>query len=164
LNTATQDLPLLESPRRVHPIVRLDYGLRVVGHGFFGVVALSVLHLGNLHLGILVLMGGTALLWPHLAYLVASRARDSKAAEQRNLLVDSLLMGVFTLLTGLDLWICVVAFTAINAANLSIGGLRLGAMGAGCFVLGVLVAGLGTGFNVLPVPLFAHVMTALAAV
>ncbi|WP_332747584.1 ATP-binding protein [Hydrogenophaga sp.] len=164
MNTATQDLPSLESPRRVHPTVRLDYGLRVGGHGFFAAAAISVLQLRPMPVGILVLICSVALLWPHLAYLVASRARDSKAAEQRNLLVDSFLMGVFTLLTGLDLWIGVVAFTAVNAANLSIGGLRLGVMGAGCFAFGVLVAGLSTGFNVLPVPMFAHAMTALAVI
>ncbi|SEK16411.1 Signal transduction histidine kinase [Variovorax sp. OK212] len=161
--------PVLPSPRsrprpRVHPTVRLDYGLRVVGHGFFGAVALSVLQLRSMPVGILVLMCGTALLWPHLAYLAASRARDSKAAERRNLLIDSFLMGAFTLLTGLDLWICVVSFTAINAANLSIGGLRLGLAGAGCFVLGILAVGLNAGFDVLPVPLLAHVMTALAVI
>lgn len=163
-DTALQDLPPPGSPRRVHPTVRLDYGLRVLGQGFFGAVALSVLQLRAMPVGALVLICGTALLWPHLAYLVACRARDSKAAERRNLLVDSFLMGAFTLLTGLDLWICVVSFTAINAANLSIGGLRLGLIGAGCFALGVLTMGLYAGFAVLPVPLLAHAMTALAVV
>ncbi|WP_219209507.1 ATP-binding protein [Variovorax boronicumulans] len=164
MNTASHDLPFPRAPQRVHPTVRLDYGLRVVGHGFFGAVALAVLQLRAMPIGVVVLMCGIALLWPHLAYQVASRARDSKAAERRNLLVDSVLMGVFTSLTGLDPWICVVSFTAINAANLSIGGLRLGLMGAGCFVLGILGAGLHTGFEVLPVPLLAQAMTALAVV
>ncbi|VTU25217.1 ATP-binding protein [Variovorax sp. PBL-E5] len=164
MNIAPQDLSSQGAPLRAHPTVRLDYGLRVVGQGFFGAVALSVLQLRTIPVGILVLICSIALLWPHLAYLVASRARDSKAAEQRNLLVDSFLMGAFSLLTGLDLWICVVSFTAINAANLSIGGLRLGLIGAGCFLLGILVAGLNTGFDVLQVPLLAHAMTALAVV
>ncbi|WP_318403882.1 ATP-binding protein [Polaromonas sp. SM01] len=144
--------------------MRLDYGLRIIGHGFCAAVALSVLQLRPVPVGILALICGIALLWPHLAYQLASRAHDSKAAEQRNLLVDTFLMGAFTSLTGLDLWIGVVSFTAINAANLSIGGLRPGLLGAGCFALGIVVAGLGTGFEVLPVPLLAQVMTALAVV
>ncbi len=57
-----------------------------------------------------------------------------------------------------------VAFTAVNAANLSIGGLRLGFVGAGCFAMGMGTAGLGAGFAVLPVPLLANVLTALAVV
>ncbi len=164
MNTTAQNPSSPRAPRRVHPTVRLDYGLRVVGQGFFGAVALSVLHLRDLPAGTLVLMCSIALLWPHLAYLVASRAHDSKAAEQRNLLVDTFLMGAFTLLTGLDLWIGVVSFTAINAANLSIGGLRLGLIGVGCFLLGILVAGLSAGFQVLPVPMLAHILTALAVI
>ncbi|SFC24859.1 Signal transduction histidine kinase [Polaromonas sp. OV174] len=164
MTTAPQEIARPRSPRRVHPTVRLDYGLRIVGQGFFGAVAVSVLQLGDMSTGTLVLICSIALLWPHLAYLVASRARDSKAAEQRNLLVDSFLMGAFTLLTGLDLWIGVVSFTAINAANLSIGGLRLGLIGAACFVLGILIAGLSAGFDVLPVPVLAHAMTALAVI
>lgn len=164
MSTVLQDLPLPEPSPRVHPTVRLDYGLRIGGHGFCAAVALSVLQLRPIPTGILALICTIALLWPHLAYAIASRSRDSKAAEQRNLLVDSFLMGVFTLLTGLDLWIGVVSFTAINAANLSIGGLRLGLMGAGCFVLGVLVAGAGAGFEVLPVSILAQAMTALAVV
>jgi signal transduction histidine kinase len=166
VNTVAQDLPRPASrPRsRVHPTVRLDYGLRVLGHGFFGAAALSVLQLRPLPIGVLVLICISALLWPHLAYWRASRARNSKAAEQQNLLADSFLMGAFTLLTGLDPWIGVVSFTAVNAANLSIGGLRLGVMGAACFGFGIGIAGLNTGFEVLPVPLLAHVMTAAAVI
>ncbi|MFZ4286033.1 ATP-binding protein [Variovorax sp. HJSM1_2] len=166
MNTVAQEVPRAASraPSLVHPTVRLDYGLRVLGHAFYGAVALSVLHLRALPMWALVLMCCTALLWPHLAYWQASRARNSKAAEQQNLLVDSFLMGAFTLLTGLDPWIGVVAFTAVNAANLSIGGLRLGLIGAACFGCGIGVAGLHNGFAVLPVPLLAHVMTAAAVI
>jgi signal transduction histidine kinase len=164
LNVATHDLPRPSARRRVHPTVRLDYGLRVVGHGFFGAVALAVFYQRGLAPDVLAFMCATVLLWPHLAYQVASRARDSKRAEQRNLLVDSVLMGVFSLLTGLDLWICVVSFTAINAANLSVGGPRLGLLGVACFVLGIAGAGLHAGFHMLPVPLMAHAMTAAAVV
>ena len=144
--------------------MRLDYGLRVVGHGFFGAVALAVFHQRGLACEVLAFMCATVLLWPHLAYQIASRAHDSKRAEQRNLLVDSFLMGVFSLLTGLDLWICVVSFTAINAANLSVGGPRLGLLGLVCFGLGIVGAGLHAGFQVLPVPLMAQAMTAAAVV
>ena len=35
----------------------------------------------------------TALVWPHAAYFLARRARDTKQAELRNLLVDSLIVG-----------------------------------------------------------------------
>ncbi|WP_171020247.1 ATP-binding protein [Hydrogenophaga sp. 2FB] len=164
MNTATIDLGAQASARRVHPTVRLDYGLRIIGHGFFGAAALSVLQLRTMPLSFLVLICVIALLWPHIAYLLASRARDSKGAEQWNLAVDSFFMGAFTLLTGLDLWIGVVSFTAINAANLSIGGIRLGVIGAVGFALGVLLTGLYAGFEVSPVSFLAHMMTALAVV
>ncbi|RCW70206.1 ATP-binding protein [Pseudorhodoferax soli] len=169
-----QDLPLIAAPhiappppappRRAHPTVRLDYGLRVVGHAFFGAVAVSAFHARDVPLGVWVLMCGTALLWPHLAFLAASRVRNSKRAEQCNLLIDSALMGAFSLLTGLDLWICTVSFTAINAANLSIGGVRLGLLGVVAFLGGLVSAGLVAGFEVWPVPVLAQAMTALAVV
>jgi len=164
LSTVSQDLPLPGPTPRVHPTVRLDYGLRIGGHAFCAAVALSILQLRPIATGVLALICAIALLWPHLAYAIASRSPDSKAAEQRNLLMDSFLMGVFTLLTGLDLWIGVVSFTAINAANLSIGGPRLGLGGAVGFSLGLLGAGLGAGFNVQPVSVLAQAMTALAVV
>ena len=100
LNTTAPDLLAPGSPRRIHPTVRLDYGLRIVGHGSFGVVAVSVLQLRPIPVTTMALICSVASLWPHLAYLLASRADDSKTAEQRNLLVDSFLLGAFTLLTG----------------------------------------------------------------
>jgi signal transduction histidine kinase len=144
--------------------VRLDYGLRIVGHGFFGIVAVSIYHLHGLPLDTMMLVACAALVWPHLAYLVASRSQDSKNAEQRNLLVDTFLMGAFSLLTGLDLWICVVSFTAINAANLSVGGFRLGVLGVLSFLTGIVAAGYWAGFQVERVPLISHGMTALAVI
>ncbi|CAN7642418.1 ATP-binding protein [Pseudorhodoferax sp. LjRoot39] len=164
LIAAPQRAPPPVAPRRVHPTVRLDYGLRVVGHAFFGAVAVSVLHVRDVPFGLWVLMCGTAVLWPHLAFLAASRVRNSKRAEQCNLLIDSVLMGAFSLLTGLDLWICIVSFTAINAANLSIGGVRLGLLGVAAFLGGMGTAGLLFGFEVWPVPVLAQAMTALAVV
>ena len=162
--TAVPHVPPFPLPRRVHPTVRLDYGLRVLGHGFFGAVAVSVLHLRDVPLAAWVLVCGTALAWPHLAYLAASRVRDSKRAEQCNLLIDSLLLGAFSVVTGLDLWICIVGFTAVNAANLSIGGARLGLLGAAAFLVGMAAAALCWGLQVWPVPLLTQAMTALAVV
>jgi signal transduction histidine kinase len=164
VQVASQAIATSRAARRVHPTVRLDYGLRVVGHAFFGAVTLSVFHARDLPLGLWWGIAATCLLWPHLAYHTARRASNSKLAEQCNLLVDSALMGAFTLLTGMDLWICVVAFTAINAANLSIGGAKLGLRGIAAFFLGIGLAGLYAGLEVARAPALAQAMTAIAVI
>ncbi|TFY84194.1 diguanylate cyclase [Pseudomonas kairouanensis] len=87
--------------------------------------------------------------WPHLAYLLASRSKFPYDAEQRNLLWDALFSGFwaatlqFTPLTTVTL----LSMVAMN--NVAAGGKRLLIRGALAQVAGVGVAGLlfGIHFN-----------------
>lgn len=49
--------------------------------------------------------GVLLLIWPGMAYLHAANAQNSKRAEFRNLLCDSLLFGVWCLVFGAACWI-----------------------------------------------------------
>jgi signal transduction histidine kinase len=96
------------------------------------------------------LVGFYGLAWPHLARLVAGRSRDTKAAELRNLLIDSGFAGLFTALLGFSLWPSVVLITGINAASLSVGG---GVFALRAFLVCVsaaVVSGALTGYRFTP--------------
>jgi PAS domain S-box-containing protein len=143
-DTLSGDLP---RQRRVHPIVKLDYGVRAVSHLCVGAVMLSVLVEQPTPTALWVAWFFTTLLWPHLAYQLSSRAQNSKNAELRNLLIDALIVGVWSTMTGFSLWIAACFLVAITTANMSVGGLRLAVQTVGTFVAGALLAALVTGFR-----------------
>ncbi len=139
--------PDLPQKRRVHPIVKLDYGVRVVSHLCVGAVMLSVLVEQPTHTALWAMWFFTTLIWPHVAYQVSSRARNSKQAELRNLLFDALIVGAWSMLMGFSAWIAACFLVAITTANMSVGGLRLALMTIGSFVAGLLLAALVVGFR-----------------
>jgi len=132
----------------VHPLVRIDYPVRVIAYVFAGLTALSVFVRHPPGLGVWLLLAAWALVWPHVAYLVARRSRKSKQVELRNLQLDSVMLGVLSAVVGFDVSVLTITFTAINAAHLSTGGIRAAAMGVPAYGLGALLGGLATGFAV----------------
>ena len=87
------------------------------------------------------------LVWPHVAYYAASRARDTKAAEFRNLLLDSFFIGVAVPLTNFSLWPNTAGFIGINTGNVLNGGARFAFKGLLAYAAGVLLMGVVTGFE-----------------
>ncbi|HMA19064.1 MAG TPA: ATP-binding protein, partial [Thermoanaerobaculia bacterium] len=138
--------PAADEPR-IHPIVKSDYRVRMVAMLVVGLIPLFHFQ-GRPPMPALAGMIFTALVWPQLAYVIARSARDTRAAEIRNLLVDSFFVGgwsaalSFSLLPG----ICMVA--AVHSANLSVGGLRLALRGLFAIFFGILVIGFPLGFAV----------------
>jgi signal transduction histidine kinase len=161
------------SPTRekgVHPIVGLDYFVRIPASLVVLLVMGSIFlntRKGPLLWAGLVFYG---LLWPHVALLVARNLRDSKAAELRNLIFDSFMIGFFAALSSFSLFPSIAFLTAINSANLSVGGLRFSlkglaaaAAGAGVsiaifgFHLSVESSPLTTGFSILAIVSFTTI-------
>ena len=151
-------------PSGVHPLVRLDYPVRVVAYLVAGAMIVSAFMHHPPTLGIWVLLAVWIGLWPHLAYQIARRSGDSKRAELRNLLFDSAMLGLWSALSGFDLLLTLGMFTAINAANLSTGGARLAATGCAFFVAGALVGGTLTGFHFEPASRITSVLAGLAII
>ena len=144
-----------------HPTVDLDYRVRMP-------VCLLVLvmwatMLDNRNAGgwfwALAIFHGVA--WPQVAYLHASWAANSKQAELRNLLGDAFLSSIMVGLCGFSLWPAAAVFTTLNAANLSVGGVRFAAKGLLAFAAGGLAGGALGGFQFQPE---ASLPTALLAV
>ncbi len=134
----------------VHPIVRLDYFVRIpaslVVLLVMGSIFLNALKSGFLW-GLLVFYG---LLWPHVALLVARRLRDSKAAELRNLIFDSYMIGFFAAISSFSLFPSVAFLTSINSANMSVGGLRFSLKGLGATLAGAATSIAIFGFHLNP--------------
>ncbi|MEO6030930.1 MAG: ATP-binding protein [Burkholderiaceae bacterium] len=127
------------SQRKVHPIVTLNYPVRVGAYLLVLVIMVSALIHAQPPLWAWVLLGLTGLFWGHLAFFIASRARDTKASELRNVLGDNLLIGGFAALTGFSLWPSAMMFTAIVAAGLCVNGLAFALRGTVAFALGALL-------------------------
>jgi len=133
--------------RQVHPIVLLDYRVRIPGMLFVALFALfhfSGRPRGPLLIAAIVLTG---LVWPHAAYLLGRRARDTKQAELRNLLVDSFIVGCWIAAMSFSLWPAVAMAATMMNGNLAVGGLRFAAKGVVGIVAGVMVAGALLGFH-----------------
>jgi signal transduction histidine kinase/CheY-like chemotaxis protein len=136
-------------PPRIHPMVLADYRVRMIAMLVVGLVPLFHF-LGRPPLLALVAMALTGLVWPHVAYFAARRARDTRAAEFRNLLVDSFFIGCWTAALSFSLLPATVMIAAIHSANLSIGGLRQAAKGLVAIGIGILAVGIPFGFPFLP--------------
>ncbi|MDD4886087.1 MAG: diguanylate cyclase [Thiomonas sp.] len=92
-------------------LYQLIYPARVLGMALAGVAVGSVLFEQNAGAWLWALLAATFVLWPHLAYVHARFSPDSYAAERRNLLIDSLFVGI---------WIPLMHFNLLASAVITI--------------------------------------------
>ena len=115
----------------------------------FGVLAVHAWEndFGPGYWGALVLL---FLVYPHVAYLRARYSTDSRRAEEKNLYVDSTMLGAWLASLSFPLWPLYAAIfaTTLNATVLS--GFRGAVRSLFAFSLGVGVVGLILGFTVVP--------------
>lgn len=111
-------------PRRSgQRFARRVYFPRIVGLGFgFVCVFFSLSFTPPLWLTTLLFING--FLWPHLAYWLALRARDPKAAEQRNLLFDAAFGGMWIALMGLNALPSALIVSMMGMNNIAASGVR----------------------------------------
>ena len=101
------------------------YRLRMLGLalGFFCVA--SVLYQNHAHPLVWVLLGVDIFLWPQLAYALASQSARPRAAELRNLQIDSAFGGLWIALMQFNLLPCVVLAVMLSIDKVHVGGVRL---------------------------------------
>ncbi|WP_259461733.1 diguanylate cyclase AdrA [Enterobacter sp. R1(2018)] len=104
---------------------RRVYLPRVIGlaTGFFCVA--SVLVMQPLSGWWWLLLVANGFIWPHLAWQVADRAADPARAEIRNLLVDSLMGGVWIAAMGLNALPSALIVALMSMNNMGCGGVKL---------------------------------------
>ncbi|MEP6471540.1 MAG: ATP-binding protein [Acidobacteriota bacterium] len=135
--------------RQLHPLVTLDYRVRMVSMVVVALIPLFHFR-GRPPLPVLAGMIFTGLLWPQIAYLVSKNSRDSRAAEFRNLLLDSFFVGGWAAAMSFSLFPSAMMVAALNSANLSVGGLRQAAKGLAAILFGMVAVGMPLGFRVQP--------------
>ena len=134
---------------RLHPVVRLDYLVRLVTYPVAMLVLYSVFRgSGRASLEVVAFLAFSGLVLPHLYYLAARGSRDSKQAEHRNLTIDGFLMGCWVAGMHFSLWPSVMILAGPHTGALSVGGIRLATRNFVAALAGVLVVGLFTGLEV----------------
>ena len=138
---------LVPSGRRLHPILRLDYFVRVLTYPLYFVLFAVALYPDRGTTFFWWLLSFHLFVWPHLALAMASRAKNQKHAEYRNLLIDSLIIGCYLPIASFNLGPCAAAVLGIFAGCISIGGWRMGALSALAIAVGVAVLGALVGMH-----------------
>ncbi len=134
--------------RELHPLVSLDYPVRVSAMVIVALVVLSYFWDYPKSFWLWTAIGFTGLVWPQLLYLAARISPDSRAAERRNLLFDSFLIGCWAGGMSFCPLPSMMMVSAIIAACLSIGGVRFAVWAAGAVAAGMLFVGSFMGFQV----------------
>ena len=133
--------------RAVHPLVALDYPIRITGQMIFmGCIgSLLVARQAPALVAVPAVLQG--LVWPHAAYLLAKRSRRSKRFELACLCADGFFFGAWSAYVHFNLWTSTLYFSALLLAFLSVGGVRLTAAAMAAAVAGALAVGAVVGFR-----------------
>jgi diguanylate cyclase len=104
---------------------RRMYLLRIVGPGLGAVCIGGGLWQQAAPGWVWALMLANAFLWPHLAYALARRSRDTYKAELRNLVVDSACGGAWVAAMGFNIVPSAVVVSMLAMDKAAVGGMRL---------------------------------------
>ena len=134
----------------VHPIVYLDYRLRILGHAVMMLTLASIFIERGGSPPLWAALVAQGLFWPHVAFVAARNSRDSRRAERVNLLVDGLLTGCWAGLAAWSLWPTVAFASSLIVALMSVGGVPLAGAGLAAMVAGGALGGALAGFRFEP--------------
>jgi signal transduction histidine kinase/CheY-like chemotaxis protein len=124
---------------RLHPILRLNHLVRVLTYPLFFILMVVTWYPRDISALAYAVLTLHLLVWPHIALAVASRAKNQKMAEFRNLMVDCFFTGWYMPIAAFSMGPCAAAVIGVHAGNISVGGWRFGING----VIAIL-AGMGT--------------------
>ncbi|MES2183061.1 MAG: diguanylate cyclase [Pseudomonadota bacterium] len=125
-------------PQQTYLPRAIGLGLGSIGMG----LALSDL---SRPLWVWVVVGFTALLWPHLAYQRAVRSATPYPAELQNIMLDAGLIGFVVCAAGFNLMPSAIGLTVASMNSMAINGWRLW-----CFCVLATLAGLAAGLLAMP--------------
>ncbi|HKP15842.1 MAG TPA: ATP-binding protein [Gemmatimonadaceae bacterium] len=138
---------LVPRGRRLHPVLRLDYFVRVSMYPLFFILLVVTNYPHRLTTFFKVLLFLHVLAWPYIALAVASRARNQKLAEYRNLLIDSAVIGCYVTMSWFNLGPSAAVLLGIHSGCISVGGWRMGVLGALSIGFGMLAGALMFGLH-----------------
>ncbi len=132
--------------RRIHPIVYLDYPIRIGACLFLGLILAAALAPYHPAAIVWILLAVHAVVWPHLALLNARLGRNTKNAELTNLLIDAFIGGCWIAAVRFNPWPAAMTVTAHVIAFLSIAGIRFTLIALAVNGAGVVLTGAVFGF------------------
>lgn len=134
----------------LHDLPRRTYRFRILGMGLAGLPLVVVLSELQAAWPYWAWAAFACLAWPHLAFLRAVRSRDPKRAELQNFVCDSLLAGSYVAVLHFNALPSALLMTMATADKINSGirGLWLRSLPA--MALGLVGAGLFTGFGFSP--------------
>jgi PAS domain S-box-containing protein len=132
---------------KAHRIARVNYMPRALAFGYTFLALWALVAERGGGRWTLVFAALQFLVYPHLAYLHACIARDSKRAELHNLLADALMLGVWAAQMKFALWPTCGILAAVCLNSASNGGLGKLARAVGLFALGAVLWGAFTGYR-----------------
>ena len=130
-----------------HRLARLNYAPRALAYGYTFLVLWALVTESGGSGRVLAFGALQFLVYPHLAYLHACLAEDSKRAEFRNLLADSLMLGGWAAQMHFALWPTFGVLAAVSLNSAANGGLVSLARAVGLFALGAIGWGAGSGYR-----------------
>jgi signal transduction histidine kinase/CheY-like chemotaxis protein len=138
---------LVPRGRRLHPILRLDFVTRVTMYPLFFILLVVTNYPERATPFFWFLLVFHVLLWPYIALAVASRANNQKLAEYRNLLVDSAVIGCYVTMSWFNLGPSAAVLLGIHSGCISVGGWRMGVLGALAIGVGIFLSSLLVGVH-----------------
>ncbi|HIY71563.1 MAG TPA: diguanylate cyclase [Candidatus Luteimonas excrementigallinarum] len=126
------------------------YRYRILGMGLGGVCMGAVLLENEAPLALWLLLLFTSVIWPHIAFQLASRSASPYRAEIRNLLLDSAQVGIWVPLLQFNLLPSVLLLTVVTVDKINTGVPRLWLWSLPGMLGGLLLTGLATGFAAQP--------------
>ena len=144
-------IPDPESARRLARLPWRTYRLRILGMGLGALPLMAVMSERDSNWTGWAWMVLSCLVWPHLAFLVATRSRDPFRAEMRNFMIDSAIAGSWVPLMHFNLLPCALIATlaVVDKINTGIRGLWLRSLPG--MLVAIALGGLLTGFAFAPV-------------
>ena len=121
-----------------HRFARVSYAPRTISFGYAFLVLGAIFAERNLSGWVMFFGMLQFIVYPHLAYLHARMAADSKEAEMRNLLFDALALGIWTAQIKFALWPMCGLLTAVALNSVATGGMNGLMVRMGLFIGGAI--------------------------
>jgi signal transduction histidine kinase len=136
--------------RRVHPLVAIDYRVRILAHLILAIILAALFLERGASPWLWAAVLAISLLWPQVAYFSACRAGDTKRHELGNLLADAFIVGAWVAVSGFSPWPAVTFVTCLLVGLLSDAGIKFSVAALAPLAAGAATAGALTGFTFRP--------------
>lgn len=123
--------------KRYRDQAQRDYFPRCAGLALGALAVGSVLYESDAAAGWWVLLVINGLAWPHVAFRLARRSRDPELFEHRNLLLDSVLIGMWAAVAQFSLLVSALILSMAWMDNIAVGGERLFLKGLAATFVGI---------------------------